>query len=423
MSFQFKNYSFDDATKQADFVYVNNGIQFTESISFINMVPGYNTEALERALFLAFVLIGTSYYKTFPTEGVELLVGEIDEWQAEFFSSVYQEGLSQFASENSLTRSDLAHFVASGTGSRATDYIATDQSPLVLQSGGKDSLLLATLLSQKHTVFDAWNLSSGSSHPSVLDTIGNSLVTATRQIDTENLTNAGEHGALNGHVPVTYIVLSIALVQAILLGKDTVLSAIGHEGEEPYMYIGDLPVSHQWSKTWKAEQQLAKYIKNYISPVIQLGSPLRKYSELKIAELFTSESWEAYAHQFSSCNVGNYKQGQNNQMLGWCGDCPKCANSFLLFAPFVDPTNLIEVFSGENLFQKPSLVETFKGLLDVDGVVKPFECVGETDELRLAYHLAHQKSSGEYVLPFTVDDSGFDYEAAYEHQTWTDDYI
>ncbi|MBP9738143.1 hypothetical protein KBD20_00470 [Candidatus Saccharibacteria bacterium] len=422
MSFQFKNYSFDEALKQANFEYVNNGIEFKESITFSRVVEGFNSEVLEKALFLAFILIGTSYYKTFPTQQVELLVGEIDEWQAEFFSSVYQDGLSQFASENKIARSDLAHFVASSTDSRAIDYTATDQSPLVLQSGGKDSLLLAMLLGQKPTTFDAWYLSSGNSYPQVLNTIGSSLITAMRCIDREKLTSARDQGALDGHVPVTYIVQAIALVQAVLLGKDTVLLAIGHEGEESYAHIGDLPVRHQWSKIWESEKQFVTYVQKYVSPSVKVGSPLRQYSELKVAELFVKNCWTAYSGSFSSCNVGNYKQGQDNSTLGWCGNCPKCANSFILFAPFVASDDLKRVFNGENLLVKSTLQDTFKGLLGIDGVEKPFECIGEEAELRLAYHIAHSKDSA-YELPFTVPESNFDYNATYEYQTWTDTYI
>jgi len=58
------------------------------------------------------------------------------------------------------------------------------------------------------------------------------------------------------------------------------------------------------------------------------------------------------------------------------------------------------------------LTETFKGLLGIDGVMKPFECVGEVDELRLAYHMAWENFGTEsYQLSFDVPKGDFDYKS------------
>jgi hypothetical protein len=251
----------------------------------------------------------------------------------------------------------------------------------------------------------------------VLEMIGRPLVTAERFIDAEGLKEAKERGGLNGHVPITYIVASFALIDAVLNGARTVVLSVGHEGEEAHDWIGDLPVNHQWSKTWPAEQAFAEYMNRYISPDMRVGSPLRGFTELKIAELFTGHAWERYGYEFSSCNRANYMQGNDNTELKWCGECPKCANSFLLFAPFLPADELKSLFNGQDLFEKPLLQETFKGLLGIDGVMKPFECVGETAELRLAYHMA-QRRGGYGKLPFEVPESDFDYEREYDSQEW-----
>lgn len=423
MSFVLKSYKYVAEERTAYFCYENSGIEFTETIEFSKVSEGYNNEALDRALFMAFVLIGTSYFKTFPLNQVDLSDFDIDEEQAGFFNSVYQEGLSQFAYENKLERSDLGHFKGLAEDQKKpVSLTPLDETPLVLQSGGKDSLLLAQLLKNKNLNFTPWYMSNNNSHPELLDTLGYPLVSVIRKIDKNNLKVASQKGGLDGHVPITYIVLSIALIQAILVGKDTVLAAIGHEGEEPYSYIDDLPVAHQWSKTWLAEQAFANYVNDYVSNDIKVGSPLRKFSELKIAEMFVGTAWSRYSRDFTSCNVANYGQGKDNSVLGWCGNCPKCANSFLLFAPFVEPKELSSVFNGENLFKKDSLTETFKGLLGIDGVEKPFECIGEEAELRKAYNLAHDRSS-EYSLPFDVPDSEYDYNAEFDSQPWSADYI
>ncbi len=415
-TFIFKDYTFNEKDLTAKFHYsFDDEREFTEMLVFSREEIEYNSEALERALFLAFILIGASYYKSFPSRKVEIYKGVLDQWQVGFLNKVYQEGLSQFAFENNLTRSNLAIFQPAGQPEDAVKY--DGDGILSLQSGGKDSLLTATQLHEQNKQFSSFYISSSELYPDILNKLHSEVILAQRHIDISAIKKAISEGGLNGHGHVTYIVMSIALLQAILLNKATIFTSIGHEGEEPHEWIEDLPVNHQWSKTWPAEQIFAEYVAKYISPDIRIGSPLRQYSELRIAELFVENAWEGYGHSFSSCNRANYEQGADNTTLKWCGDCPKCANSFLLFAPFLEATELKSVFHGQDLFAKPSLCETFKGLLGVEGVMKPFECVGEIDELRLAYHKAQTRGRYE-TLPFPVPESDFDYLVEYPAQSW-----
>lgn len=397
----------------ASFTYAYEDFEFTERIRFSTRQEGCDEQALKRALFLAWILIGTSYYKCFPVTRVEIEGEVIDAWQASFFTSVYQEGLSQFAYENHLGREQLARFEPTGTPEVHPGEIG-GVGDLVMQSGGKDSLLLAAILEDMGRTFTPWYVTSGDHHPAVLDDFAEPVVECHRMLDHEALRKAREHGALNGHVPVTYIVSSLAVIQAILLGKKRVLTAIGHEGEEPHAMIDDLSVNHQWSKTFAAEQAFSEYLRRYIASDIELFSPLRRYSELRIAELFAQKAWPKYGRRFSSCNRANYQQGHANETLTWCGTCPKCVNSYVLFAPFVERDALVQVFNGRDLFADPTLEPTFRGLLGIDGAMKPLECVGEVDELRLAYHMAQRR--GLYAqLSFEVPQSTIEYTQEYEN--------
>lgn len=411
--FVFESYGFDG--KVASFRYRYNNLHYTEFATF-DSSERYDEAVLERALFLAFLVIGTSYYKAFPVKNVRFEMGNIDVWQASFCNKVYQEGLSQYAFENQLTRDNLARFLP-GPSAEVLQAVSYEGSGiLALQSGGKDSLLLASLLEKAGKQFAPWYVTSSEGHPAVLDLFAEPLLVARRRIDVAALKEVTRLGGKNGHIPVTYVVLSLALIQAVLLGKNTVLAAIAHEGEEPHEWVGDLPINHQWSKTWQAEQLFADYVTRYISSDILVGSPLRSMSELKVTELFAENAWEKFGKKFSSCNESNYKQGVDNTELTWCGRCPKCANSYLLFAPFVAP-DILQARLGGKLFEMPELTDAFKGLLGVDNVMKPFECVGEIDELRAAYHLAQQ--NGYETLPFAVPHSTFDKDARYDAQQWT----
>lgn len=416
--FIFDSYSFDRDSLTASFNYkFSSGRSFSEIITFSEAKEDYNKEALEQALFLSFILMGVSYYKTFPTKQVALPM-RINKLQADFFNSVYQEGLGQFAYENKLTRQDLAHFEASAM--QITPVVSYQgQGIIALQSGGKDSLLTATLLNEKQLDFSSLYVSSSDYSPDVIDKLDKPKLLIKRSIDYLALNQAKQDDGLDGHIPITYLIQSLALVQAILSGKKYILTSIAHEGEEPHSLIGDLPVNHQWSKTWQAEQLFANYVNECISSDIFIGSPLRRFSELKVAEMFSQKVWADYKNDFSSCNIANYKQGQDNRHLSWCGYCPKCVNSYLLFAPFVIAEELKGLFNNKDLFVDSQLEDIFKGLLNIDGVAKPFECIGEVDELRLAYHLAMERGSyGQ--LPFEVPPSNFDYNQEYPYQTWLD---
>lgn len=403
--FKFLDYDFNPENFIAIFRYTftDNDIIFSETVKFAKTENIIDYDLLDRALFLSFILIGTSYYKTHPSREV-ILEHKIDKYQANFFDKVYQEGLSQFVYENHLKRADLAHFAPNSPDeSDPIPLNPADYSGILsLQSGGKDSLLTAELIANTdHSFLYCGNINS---HPSILDNLNANCQIITRHLDLEDLQKSG---GLNGHVPVTYILASLAIVQAILNHQSSVFLSVGHEGDEPHSYIDDLPVNHQWSKTWEAEQLLKDYVHRYISKDFVIGSPLRQYSELKIAELFVEKCWQKYGHKFSSCNIANYRQGTDNHNLKWCGNCAKCANSYLLFAPFLERTELDSLFDNSSLFENNNLFDDFKGLLGIDNHLKPFECVGEVDELRKAYSM---KNKDYPNLPFKVPNSDFDYQ-------------
>ncbi len=422
-AFCFEEYSFDGGVARFRYSF-DHERYFEEKITFPS-VEQYDQQVFDRVRKLAFLIVGVSYYKCFPTRQVDFGSLQLSKLDAELFMAVYHDGMSQFMFENKLGLRDMLADIRSEHLPDAVESVAYDgEGILTLQSGGKDSLLVATMLEQHSLEFLPWYMSqNGGSHPLVLDNFETPLRVIERDIDRDALKQAREDGGLNGHVPVTYITFSLALMDAVLNRKDTVLVAIGQEGNEPHEYIGDLPVNHQWAKTWQAEQLFMHYIQTAITTNLRLGSPLRGLTELRVAELFVERAWARFGHSFSSCNLANYQQAHDNQTLVWCGECPKCANSFLLFAPFVDPAELQAIFNSENLLQKPGLVETYKGLLGIDGVMKPFECVGEVDELRLAYQMANDRFGAMYALPFDVPSSNFDYKTTRESQSWASDLL
>lgn len=425
-TFFFEKYAFDQDSMTASFSYSFDGERaFTETITFDASDAVIREDVLDRCLELAHFVVGTSYYKCFPTAKAEYRGKHFSKKQAEFINKVYRDGLSQFIFENNLDPEQMLH--VEGHGKELEPHTYSGNGVLSLQSGGKDSLLLGELLNEKGVAFTSWYMTSTKTYPKIIARLnGKEPRLAHRAIDKTALDSAAQDGGLNGHVPVTFIALAYALIDAVLHSEDVILAAIGSEGNEPHAFVGDLPVNHQWSKIWEAEQLFSDYVTSFISPNIHVGSPLRRFSELRIAELFEEICWAPYSYGFSSCNVANYEQGKLNTDLKWCGVCPKCANTFLLFSPFVIPYELRRIFDGVNLFASDNmkLQKSFKGLLGIEGAMKPLECVGEVEELRTAYYMA-QKKYGEVAchLPFNIPEGHFDYRKLGEAQEWTKEYL
>ncbi len=388
-SFRFINFDFSDQTGIAKFTYAfDDDWQFEETVTFSKPSQPYCGEALQRALFCCFITLGTSYYKLFP--GAEMVVerGSLTQDQADFFTQLYRGGLSQFVYENALEETDIKQFRATADESSLVVASPLDgRGILLLQSGGKDSLLAAELLKQNDQAFDAWHMSSTGHHPEVIDQIGaEDVVAVTRKIDLATITAARAAGGLNGHVPFSAITAGLALVQAVISRKRYVIAAMEASADEPNTRLGDYAVNHAYSKSYEFELALQDYIFANIAQDLDYVSIIRPFTDLRVAELFTIYAWE-YANQFSSCNIANYKQGQDAAELSWCGQCSKCANSYLLFVPFVNYDELVGLFGGKNLLADSKLKDYFLALLGIEGI-KPFECVGTVDELRAAYHLA-----------------------------------
>ena len=113
---------------------------------------------------------------------------------------------------------------------------------------------------------------------------------------------------------------------------------------------------------------------------------LRPLTEIRIARAFAGMT--AYHGVFTSCNRAFRLSAAANAT--WCGDCPKCRFVFLVLAPFLSRKELLEIFGGRDLFADESQLTGFLELLGADGLLKPFECVGEPDECRVALALLRE---------------------------------
>ena len=425
-TFYFESYDFDYATGLLTLKYrFDTHHQYVEHMQFELPQEGVDEKNLvqlvESIAFYIFMVAGTSYYKLFPTKRVELEQGQLDAWQADFFTMLYRGGLSQFVYENQLSPDDIVDFAPTVKSSNQAHSYSGD-GILLMQSGGKDSLLSAELLKKFGHNFSAWHMSSTGAYPQFLDTLGQQIVSSRRTIDLRAITRDRKLGGLNGHIPFSALYAGAGLLQAVLLNKSLVIASNEASSDEANIVVDGYSVNHQFSKTFKVELALQEYIHRYISRDLNYGSLLRPFSELYVGELFAQYAWPKYYRDFSSCNQANYKQGAEDGTLKWDGTCPKCANTFVLMAPFVDKKELLEIFDGKNLLQSEDMQETYLQLFGLSDI-KPFECVGTFDEMQQAYAMATAKDPGYRSDSLPVMPSHIDYRELGNYQPLFDNLI
>ncbi len=392
-TFRFVSYDFDADSGEASFVYaLDHEVSFTEKVKFAVLGPiGPIGPMLDRALFALHLMAGISYYKTYCPAEIVIESGELNATEAAFWNKLYTHGLGEFFYKNDL---DFRGYIKFPSEKSQENEKIPDSRPdplmgaIVPIGGGKDSLVTVELLQRAGIEFDLVALGRHERIAEAAAAIGQPLNIIERQLDPQ-LFELNKQGAWNGHVPISAYIAFTMVVHALLNGKRDIVLGNERSANAGNLMMGDLEINHQYSKSLECERDIQAYIKNSITPNVRYFSLLRPLSELAIVKKFVEEG--KYFEVFSSCNR-NYAINKKATKR-WCGECPKCAFVFVMMAAFMPKQELVEIF-GKNLLADENLLPTYKELLAVEGI-KPFECVGEPDEVLAAFVLAQRK--GEFV--------------------------
>ena len=391
-TFIFESYDWDAKTNTAKLHYGFDGkVNFTEEVKWEVGPAKYDQAILDKALFGLWIAAGISYYQAYLPPQIVIKKGSLDVIQKKFFDSLYLNGLSQFFYTNQVNPEGLINFPAGDTSVAKSRGKIGGSGSLVALGGGKDSITAAELMSELNLDFDLWAVYHADRFASIAQAIGRPIHGVSRKIDPAIIRLKEQHGAYNGHVPITAIIGFMGAVLAILTGKKSLVWAIESSTDEPNTTWRGLPVNHQYSKSSMFEADMSEYLRNFVASDLEYYSILRPLSELRIAEIFCQQYFHKYKHLFSSCNA-NFTLGRTEK-LGWCGKCPKCAFIYAIFSPFLAKAELMELFGGRDLFADEDLRGSFEQMLGIDGI-KPLDCVGEIAEVRTAVQIA--KDSGNY---------------------------
>jgi hypothetical protein len=335
--------------------------------------------AFDRLAGMLGVIAATSYFKARLPETVRVS-SALGEAGRELVCAVFGEGLAEFAYRNGLDAPEPGFSFGSALEGQAL-AMPEGEGWLVAVGGGKDSVVAMEMLRQA-----GWSATAacvGAFEPvrECAAIAGLELLEIERRLGGE-LARWNASGAPNGHVPVTAIHSLILLMQAVLSGRRGVVMANERSADEPTVADeAGAGVNHQYSKSWAFEHGLRAWMAEDIGPGLGYFSILRPLSELEICRRFAA--LPEYHGAFVSCNAA-YRRDPDERVSRWCGDCAKCRFVFLGLAPFMRPSDLVEVF-GADLLGDASQSVGFSALLSKDA--KPFECVGTRAEVRAAFGL------------------------------------
>jgi hypothetical protein len=348
---------------------------YTETIG---LPAASNTDLgnLPRLLALAASL---SYYKAYIPPTFRVTFG-LAPSERTFLAELIRNGLSEFAYRNSVASALRPTIEADEVSIQRRSAAPLDQrKALVAVGGGKDSIVTLDAIRGAGIEQTLFSVNDYLPIRRTAERAGLSLVQATRKLD-PLLFAHNKAGALNGHVPVTAINSLIACIVALRGGfTDVVFSNEASASAGNTLWEG-VEVNHQWSKGLAFERLLREQLDGV---GLDYFSMLRPFTELAIMRRFGELT--SFHDVFTSCNRAFHLDPEMRR--SWCGDCPKCRFVFLMLAPFVTRDALLNVFSGRDLLRDPAQREGFLELFNIDGRMKPFECVGEPSECMAALHL------------------------------------
>ena len=403
-SFTFGTYKIDTAHSIVTFTYTvkfKSGIAktFTDKLFLKDLAPSLwgkvPSAVLESTLQALLIMIGINYWCVFPTSDIRIEGFRLTREQAQFWDSIYLNGLAEFFYEMKIDFRKLIAFPYDES------FIAPESvrferpvRALLLNGAGKDSILSAEILKASNTPFDFFTSNPTPAHKRIGKLVGVKTISVDHRRDPwiEQIELfLGVSGAY--YLSVSTFTF-IATLLAELLGYNSIVFSNERSADFGNLTYLGLLVNHQWCKSSEAENLVNEYIHRYITPDISTGSLLREYSELEIVRRFVQ--YPKYFHDVTSCNTYFYLPRYIQRVSRtpyWCNRCAKCVFLFACYAAFLPKKQMIEIF-GADLYAKKRLLPAFKRILGIEGF-KPLDCVGEPEEMILAMHLAAR--GGEYA--------------------------
>ena len=406
--FLFKGHEEDLGKGQILFYYQIRGdrnIDFTEKIYFPPVTSEIPPNLLKSILDNLMLILGISYWKTYCPKEIVIEENFLTRERASFWNTVYTKGLGEFFYKNKIDFRGKVKFPYAGDVQEKAIAFPRKERALLGLGGGKDSIVAGETLKEQKKDFDLFMVGTSEVQEEVAKVVGKKPIVFKRNLDPKLFELNKEKGTYNGHIPISVIYAFLGLLASVFYDYNSVV--VGNEKSANYgnvKYLGEI-INHQWSKSEEFKKLFRDYVQTFITPSISYSSPFQNLNEVEVVKEFVKYS--EYFSVFSSCN-NNFKiknvhlrggRMDSSKVLGkWCGKCAKCLFVFTLLAGFISKKEVLDIF-GKNLFEKRSLLKTFKELLGLENF-KPFECVGTPEEMKLALSKASEKE--EFKKDFLI---------------------
>lgn len=380
--FRYDGYELDAAGGVLRCRYLLDDLAFTEEVGFGPVAPGVDPVALDAAARLVHLLAGVSYYKAAAPPRIEVDAPGLTPATRRLLTAFFLDGLGEYAYRNGLDLSGL-EIVADDAPPSAPAPRDAPRRPLIPFGGGVDSIVTVEGVRDRAPDAALFVVSRGGDRFDAIEeaaaVTGLPVVRAERTIDAQLLRK--DTGFRNGHVPVTGILSAIAVLCAVADRRDAVVMSNEWSASSGNVERDGRVVNHQWSKSLAFEDLFRAALAEMLPSPPEYYSWLRPFSELWVAERFSA--LDRYHHAFRSCNR-SFHLDRALRLDHWCGRCDKCCFIDLILAPYLSPAELGRIFDGAEPLRNPELVEQFRTLVGTSGDIKPFECVGDVDECRVA---------------------------------------
>lgn len=284
-----------------------------------------------------------------------------------------------------------------------------DQGPqprvLSFFGGGKDSIVAARLLSRVGARYDTLSYSSSLygthdaqhrltdglirfCHPGAHrrqwvfdDFLQSPVLTHGDHISAKTLTSAETPSSIFAALPYVLQHGYSHLCLAHERSADTGQTFWENTGED---------INHQWGKSYAAEKLINDYVANNLIQNVQYFSILKPiYDVIIFAMLRDHLDAVPFTH---SCNIAK----------PWCKRCAKCVYVWLNYLAYLPADVVIPMF-GENLFDIEENMLIMRQMLGLEAHM-PFECIGQMDEVKLAFELCRSKGFHGKAMDLYVQD-------------------
>ncbi|WP_321392293.1 hypothetical protein [Emcibacter sp.] len=337
------------------------------------------------------VLYSPAFFNLGPIDGVYCSFAGFTETACRFFEDYLQGSLGEYRFLNGLNPSQRTWVAGNSTQVKGTlPHVKMEDTVLVLNGGGKDTVVMTELVAGLGLP-QAWLTNDRNK-------VRENVINRSGRPESYHVNfdiQYGFRGRYSARGPIPYGALP--MIQALILSymRGFRYQVVGNEYSANFGNIRfqGMDINHQYRKTYEFEVKFSRHIQENISEQFHLFSLLRPLYELRIARIFSG--FPKYFDVFVSCN----REIKNAR---WCGECAKCAFIYLCLFPFVKREDLVGIF-GSDLILNPDIRKHIVVL--ASGGVKPWECVGVSEECQLALALALEKDPEmEFTeYPFRAD--------------------